>query len=133
MLANPYYHTPRSAKTNYLQFFCIFSQILYISNAGLGNGLSRERVFEWLSGYNVSITNIVLMERKPYCFVVVASLDDAAKIIEMNGTKVWHDGIDADVEHHIYYVTECKFSSFFSEFIHYLFPLINLSVSVEPI
>lgn len=82
--------------------------MLYISNAGLGNGLSREHIYEWLSTHCVNITNIIMVEQKPYCFVAVPCLDDARKAIEISGTKVDHDGIEVAVEHHIYYVAECK-------------------------
>lgn len=88
--------------------------MLYVSNAGLGNGLSREHVYCWLSSYG-SITDIVMVQRKPYCFVVAADVDAARNMASLSGSKVHHEGISQSIEHFIYYVNEgsCIISIFF--------------------
>jgi len=40
--------------------------MLYVSNAGLGNGVSREHVYVWLSEFG-KLQDIIMLDRKPYC------------------------------------------------------------------
>lgn len=80
--------------------------MLYISNAGLGNGISRELVFTWMSSHQINLTEIVMLEQKPFCFVEVACVEDAERMKALSGTKIKHEGIDEHVEHHIYYVSD---------------------------
>ena len=87
----------------------IFLQLLCVCNAGLGNGLSQEHVYTWLSRY-ASISEIIMVERKPYCFLIAGDEEGAARIACCSGSQVKHEEIDQLVEHFIYYVTESKYS-----------------------
>lgn len=84
--------------------------MLYVSNAGLGNGVSREHVYSWLSGYG-SLVDIIMVERKPYCFVVTADVAGAQRMASLGGSKVEHEGITQPVEHFIHYVSEGGYRS----------------------
>lgn len=82
-------------------------QMLYVSNAGLGNGMSRELVYSWLSGY-ATLTNIVMAERKPYCFVVTADVNGAEVITSLNGSAVQHVDGRPPVLHHLAFVSQSE-------------------------
>lgn len=59
-----------------------FLQNLVICNAGLSTGLKLETLLEELSKYG-SVTDVVMLRDKSYCFVKCESVADAEMIYQM--------------------------------------------------
>ncbi|KAF6021374.1 ALKBH8 [Bugula neritina] len=81
------------------------TKMLYVSNAGLGNGVSREHVYVWLSEFG-KLQDIIMLDRKPYCFIVTADLEGANRISLESGNLIQHAGLEHPVEHFIFFVQE---------------------------
>ncbi|XP_067944033.1 alkylated DNA repair protein alkB homolog 8-like [Watersipora subatra] len=80
------------------------TKMLCVSNAGLGNGLTREHVYTWLSGYG-TVAGIVMEPKKPYCYVITGDVTDATTLLKLSGGRVQHEGIPQPVEHFIFCVS----------------------------
>ena len=46
-----------------------------------------------------------MVQRKPYCFVEVGSVEEAEGIQSMSGSQVVHEGVAQPVEHFVHYVS----------------------------